>query len=137
MFCLSIRQPWAHYILHHGKDVENRSWPTNVRGRVLIHAAKSWDGEPEDGIVYGEVDAPNLPASTFVRGAIIGSVEIVDCVKHHPSNWAEQDQYQFVLSNPIALESPIPYRGALGFFNVPDSALETDQARLGQMELDV
>src|ERR1017187_9047245 len=36
---LSIRQPWAHAILHLGKDVENRSWSTPYRGSILIHAS--------------------------------------------------------------------------------------------------
>jgi len=37
---LSIRQPWAWAIVHAGKDIENRNWPTRFRGRFLIHAAK-------------------------------------------------------------------------------------------------
>jgi hypothetical protein len=36
---LSVRQPWAHAILHLGKDVENRSKPTRVRERILIQAS--------------------------------------------------------------------------------------------------
>ena len=39
MLALSIRQPWAWLILNGGKDIENRSWPTKVRGRVLVHAS--------------------------------------------------------------------------------------------------
>ncbi len=31
---LSIRQPWAWLIIHACKDVENRDWPTRVRGRA-------------------------------------------------------------------------------------------------------
>jgi len=38
---LSIRQPWAYLIIHAGKDVENREWPTRVRGNILIHAGKT------------------------------------------------------------------------------------------------
>ena len=40
MKALSIRQPWAWLIIHAGKDVENRTWCTNYRGRFLVHAAK-------------------------------------------------------------------------------------------------
>jgi hypothetical protein len=29
---LTIRQPWAHSIIHLGKDVENRSWRTDYKG---------------------------------------------------------------------------------------------------------
>jgi hypothetical protein len=43
MKALSVRAPWWWYILHGGKDIENRDWPTRVRGRVLIHASKWWN----------------------------------------------------------------------------------------------
>jgi hypothetical protein len=39
---LSIRQPWVHAILHLGKDVENRKWPTRHRGPLVILAAKGF-----------------------------------------------------------------------------------------------
>ena len=35
---LCARQPFAWAIYHAGMDVENRDWPTQHRGRVLIHA---------------------------------------------------------------------------------------------------
>lgn len=40
MKVLSIRQPWAWLICAGYKDVENRDWRTNYRGRILIHAPK-------------------------------------------------------------------------------------------------
>ena len=33
---LTVKQPWASLIVHGIKDIENRSWKTNFRGRVLI-----------------------------------------------------------------------------------------------------
>ncbi|MFL6864136.1 MAG: hypothetical protein ACJ8DZ_14170 [Allosphingosinicella sp.] len=36
---LSIRQPWAHAILHLGKDIENRGRCHRHRGLTLIHAS--------------------------------------------------------------------------------------------------
>lgn len=33
---LTVKQPWASLIVHGIKDIENRSWQTNFRGRVLI-----------------------------------------------------------------------------------------------------
>jgi hypothetical protein len=35
---LTVRQPWASAIFHAGKDIENRVWPTDYRGRLWIHA---------------------------------------------------------------------------------------------------
>ncbi len=38
---LSIRQPWAWLIVNGYKDIENRTWSTRFRGKVLIHAGKN------------------------------------------------------------------------------------------------
>lgn len=106
---LSIRQPWCHRILHEGKDVENRDWPTKFRGRVLIHASK----KGEDGTT-AEMD----------RGGIVGHVEIVDCVDRSDSEWFF-GKFGFVLRNPRPLPF-IPCLGKLGFFT-PDIRAEVLQ----------
>ena len=40
MKALSIRQPWAWLIVNAYKDIENRTWSTDFRGRVYVHAGK-------------------------------------------------------------------------------------------------
>ena len=40
---ISIKQPWAYLIASGTKDVENRTWKTNFRGRVLIHVGAKVD----------------------------------------------------------------------------------------------
>lgn len=40
---LTVKQPWASLIVHGIKDIENRSWRTNFRGRVLIHSSAKGD----------------------------------------------------------------------------------------------
>lgn len=117
---LSIRQPWAWAILHAGKDVENRSWPTRFRGRVLIHAGKAFDGPAgaayHDGREWALAAGVKPPdsADDLLRGGIVGSVEIVDCVRDMASKWFE-GPYGFVLRNPIVLPFR-PCKGSLGFF---------------------
>ncbi len=36
---LSVKNPYAYLIIHGGKDVENRTWQTDYRGRLYIHAS--------------------------------------------------------------------------------------------------
>ena len=43
---ISVRQPWAWLIVAGHKDIENRTWRTSYRGRLLIHASLAT--EPED-----------------------------------------------------------------------------------------
>jgi hypothetical protein len=119
MKALSVQQPWAWAIIYGGKDIENRDWYTPFRGRVLVHCGKKMslgDVYYIEGN-YGVTLPKDLP-----RGGIIGSVEIVDCVKQSKSKWFF-GEYGFVLRNPIALPFT-PYRGQLGFFEVSDGAAQ-------------
>jgi len=126
MLALSIRQPWASLILKAGKDIENRCWPTKVRGRILIHAAKGCTrDELEDALDFAEEACGtrySVDLKTIARGGIIGSVEIVDCVSKSVSPWF-MGKYGFVLRDPQPLPF-VPWKGQLGFFNVPESALK-------------
>jgi hypothetical protein len=69
-------------------------------------------------------------------GCIVGKVDIVDCVTANSGVAASRSpwffgRYGFVLANPIAFAAPIPCKGALGFFTVPDEVL----AQLHQAEV--
>lgn len=98
MKAISIKQPWASLIVHGIKNIENRSWkcPEKYIGqRILIHASGKPDKEPY--MLFNDVQADviyncvmDVCASYHQLSAIIGSVEIVDCVINHPSIWAEK-----------------------------------------------
>ena len=136
MKAISIRQPWASLIIKAGKDIENRSWSTRFRGRVLVHAAKGMThDEHEDAIHFAvsaiKADPKNAGGGKIrtlremgfafedlQRGGIIGSVEIVDCVADSASPWFV-GEYGFVLRNPMPLPF-VPFKGQLGFFDAPD-----------------
>lgn len=113
MKALSIRQPWVHRIFHEGKDIENRDWYTTFRGLVLIHAGKAFDGPARDYPEYADVP----------RGSIVGAVTITDCVMDSDSEWFF-GKYGLVLANPVLLPEPLPCKGMLGFFKVPDEIAE-------------
>ncbi len=132
--CLSVRQPWAWAIVKGYKIPENRTWKTAYRGPLLIHAGKTID---RDGI--GTIEEfemlPNgiVMPETFSTGAIIGSVNLIDIV-HEENLTAEQRKdpkvnewafgpYCWILSHPVEFESPIPYKGQLGLFDVPAELL--------------
>ena len=118
MKALSLTQPMA-WAIFHGKDVENRKWATKLRGRVYIHASKGFNKEHYQWIMENDnrLVTGGLPfIYEFVHGAIIGEVDIVDCVQHHSSQWAFEGQYQFVLENAVEYEKPLPCKGMLNFF---------------------
>lgn len=121
---ISVRQPWAWLIINGGKDIENREWFTNVRGRVLIHAAqsvkkrdwlKAWEYVRLICPEAWEKGKVEIQAGMIERGGVIGSVEIVDCVESSTSPWFV-GRYGFVLRDP----KPLPFhpsKGTLGFFS--------------------
>ncbi len=113
---LSLTQPMA-WAIFNGKDVENRTWPTKFRGRVMIHASQGFDKAHYEFIWLNDsrLVCQLPPRSTFVHGAIIGEVDIIDCVDKHDSPWFT-GPYGFVLANPVLYADPIPCKGRLGFF---------------------
>lgn len=135
---LSIRQPWAWAILHAGKDIENRDWPTKLRGPICIHAAKGMTGDEFNDFVRTihcvSLVRPFPPgatvplASELRRGGIVGTAEIVDCVEASASPWFF-GRYGFVLRNVQPVDF-IPVKGALGFFDwrakIPHNSAETE-----------
>lgn len=117
ILALTVRQPWA-WAIFHGKDVENRSWPTRYRGLVAIHAAAGMT-RPEyaeaAALIRQYADAP-LPAfDDLVRGAVLGTARLIDCVTDSPSPWFFGD-YGFCLTDAVLFDQPLPARGALGFW---------------------
>ena len=126
MKALSIRQPWAWLIVSGIKDVENRNWKTNYRGKLIIHSSKLWDQEGYefvmDTVEYRQ--RPFIPKKEgYVFGALIGMVDMFDCVQERPSKWFF-GPWGFVFRAPEIWQNPIPYRGQLGLFNVPDEMIE-------------
>ncbi|UXD67768.1 ASCH domain-containing protein [Sphingobacterium faecium] len=136
MKALSIKQPWASLIAHGIKDIENRTWKTNFRGRIYIHASSKPSfnnltlGLSHDQIdyVFLKTEFPLLTKDIFYsKSAIIGEVDIVDCVINHPSIWAERSYhsvsanslpfgeedepdyiiYNWVLANAVIYDEPI------------------------------
>src|SRR2546423_12295348 len=84
---LSLRQPWAWLVVNGYKDIENRSWRTNHRGPLLIHASCNRSlTTPERRAVIEKKYRVRLP-SNFASGGIVGVVDVADCVKRHPSIW--------------------------------------------------
>jgi len=143
MKALSIKQPWATLIASGIKNIENRTWKTNFRGTVLIHAGASpsfhdltlhlSQDQMDEAVKSGffiPLDARN---ESYVKSAIIGQVDIVDCMLNHPSVWAEKSEpelwdmegnpvydrptYNWVLANPVLYDKPIEkVKGKLSFW---------------------
>jgi hypothetical protein len=124
MKAIAVRQPWAWLIIHGGKDIENRTWTTRFRGRVLIHASNGMS-EDEYLLAFELISqdrhirhlVESIPAyDDLERGGIIGEVDVIDCVSTSSSPWF-MGPFGHVLSNPRPLDFR-PCKGSLGYYEV-------------------
>lgn len=83
MKALTLTQPWASLVALQQKRIETRSWSTNYRGELMIHAAKGFPRfckelceEEPFATALGGLTAEQLPLS---RGLCI--VRLVQCFR--------------------------------------------------------
>lgn len=83
--CLSVRQPYADLIVHADKWCENRSWRTNYRGPLLIHASGTAD--------RGDLEAFARYPGSRPRSSIVGMATLVDVLSVDVVDqiWAGED----------------------------------------------
>ena len=129
---LTIRQPWAWAVVAGHKDVENRSWSTPFRGTIAIHAGYAEDLEAYADLVAERGRELAIPAyEQMTRGAIVGVVDLVDCVERHTSSWFG-GPYGFVLANARMLDRPIECRGQLGLWELSSELADEIRAAIAE-----
>ena len=73
MKALTLKQPWATLVSEGIKEYEFRSWKTNYRGKVLIHAGAGIDKKEMERFKDLNLKYPSK--------RIIAEVEIEDCLE--------------------------------------------------------
>lgn len=125
MKALTIKEPWATLIIDGHKQYEFRSWKTNYRGKILIHAGLSVE---KDMLIKFKDYNINININP---GYIIGEAVIDDCILvdnkfnyelrnidsivYGRSNHVET--YAWKLTNIIKYDKPILVKGKLGLWN--------------------
>ena len=123
MKVLTIKEPWASLIIEGYKEYEFRSWKTNYRGKILIHAGLSIEKENLERFKDYDINVQ--------RGKIIGEATLVDCIKVTPEFQEELEKkdkvvygrskhdntYGWKLENVIKYDNPIEVKGKLGLWN--------------------
>lgn len=149
---LSLWQPWASLWLSDRKVHETRDRETNVRGVVLVHAARR--PPAIDRELIEEMERAGLREKALPLGALLGAVVLngcwriaagagdapfphgathglkpahdadVTCGDWSMGRWAWRRADRFV-----RFATPVPYKGKQGFFYVPDDDLPREAAR--------
>ena len=124
MKAITIKQPFASLIAAGLKEYEFRTWKTNYRGEILIHAGKGIDKDAMKKFEFLNLDYPT--------GCIIAKAKLMDCVpvteavkeELRKKNFlvysgttesADWNGYGFKLENVEAME-PIFVNGMLGLW---------------------
>ena len=122
MKVLSIKEPFATLIKDGVKIYETRSWKTNYRGEIYIHASLSLSKSER-------VESANKYLKSEIKpGFILCKCELVDCIpmtdefiKYINKETSEYDyglysegRYAWKLKVLEVLDEPIPAKGKLG-----------------------
>lgn len=133
MKVISLLEPWASLIKEKVKHIETRSWKTNYRGELYIHASKR-KLTKNNYIDYKE-QLGLLNDIDFKYGYIIAKCKLVDCklmtdelIKEVKQNHSEYisgvykvGRYAWILENIEMLEVPIHANGQLGIWNYEEN----------------
>ena len=130
MKVLSITQPYAELIKNGTKEIETRSWKTNYRGKIYIHASST--KIPKASKENAEL--MKLTANAEMDyGKITCSADLVDCIEmtdsyirnlkeinynEYVSGIYEVGRYAWILENVKVLDEPIKAKGNLGLWNL-------------------
>lgn len=136
MKTLTIIQPWATLIALGEKKIETRSWKTDYRGPLLIHAGKKIDKQAlKDPVFRKSLEKINV--NEIPIGMIVAKCELVDCIKvkavkeniaytEVPRVLVEgkelifgdysSGRYAWILDNIELLREPVPAKGQLSLW---------------------
>lgn len=106
MKVITLKQPWATLVAKGYKKYEFRSWKTNYRGKLLIHAGKGIDNEGMKRVKDLNLEYP--------QSEIIAEVELLDVISLNEEinkkiisenelvygNKVNREGYAWVIKNP-------------------------------------
>ena len=126
MKALTLYQPWATLVAIGEKKIETRSWSTNDRGPLAIHAGKHM---PEDALdlCLEEPFKLHLLGHRMPRGFVVATCELVDVERIYADSYIPGKpefmfgdytigRYMWKLEHVKILPGPIPAKGAMGLW---------------------
>lgn len=137
MKTLTLRQPWASLVTWGEKKYETRTWRTDYRGPLAIHASLLFKAEHRE--MYIPQPFANLlkrhgitDPSSLRSGCILCVVDLVnvmkteECMSQHPIDYQElslgdwyQKHFAWELQNIRVLADPIQVMGHQGLWEWP------------------
>jgi activating signal cointegrator 1 len=139
---LTLWQPFASLCRPDAKTIETRDWARKYRGPLLIHAAVKWSPDlrqaaADADIALREFGLPPLP-DPMPRGCVVAVASLVDVVEMVTApdlvnarfGYYGPGRYGWRLADIAVLNTPIPWPGDQGLWQVPE---ELEQLVRGQL----
>lgn len=156
MKALTLTQPWATLVAIGAKKIETRSWNTQYRGPLAIHAAKGYPGAAKDMCYQPHFKSALLSAGYSVphelpTGVIVATCDLVSTHRVDEMDWVEGKRgwangryfweateqektfgiydigrYMWFLANVKKLEKPLPAKGALSIWEWNNHQIESE-----------
>lgn len=137
---LNIAQPWAHCVVHEGKNVENRSQNLKKRGTIAIYASKTILNDRFEACL--DLYKIKLNPADLPLGAIVGIVDVVDVITENTVTARTKKWYVskfgYVFENIIELQKPVfvkPPQGAVKFWPLNGKGLNSILAQLSDIQI--
>ncbi len=77
MRILTVREPFATLICHKIKTIETRSWRTNYRGEIYIHAGIKKPNYEHKGSAFKQI----VSQYTYNPGSVLCKCNLADCIE--------------------------------------------------------
>ena len=130
MKAITILQPWASLVAHGAKRYETRSWRTNYRGSLAVHAGARFRAEDrclcEIGFWAECLGIARGDWSALPLGAVLATCVLEECVPTELVCPSEPEcffgnfthgRWAWRLVNVRRLREPVPARGAQGLWD--------------------
>lgn len=116
---ISIKQPFAWFVVNGFKPLENRNTLKNFKGDVLIHTGKKWDDNwmekmKIDSTTQMAIRSMSALKSQYPFGGIVGVATFTGSITESDSAWFV-GKYAFQIENAYEIDF-IKCKGKLGFF---------------------
>lgn len=134
---VTLYQPYASFMAVNEKLIETRSWSTNYRGTVFIHAGLRLPahGSPEEAhareLLRGSAHLSDTPLENLPRGVLLSCGTLVDCVRmdeaycarmedtrEYQLGWYSPGRYAWIFEDMQQLPELVPFKGQLSLWDV-------------------
>jgi len=124
MMALTLWRPWVYAVTHLGKPIENRTWeaPRRLVGRrFAIHAAKAYSAA--DAAWIEETFDIRLPPVHEQPTGVVATAVYLGTVRElgREDNPWYCGPVGWVFDDVVVLDEPIPCRGHLGLWRLPEA----------------